>query len=202
MKDKIWRGWLKVHPLNPDTILARYMNWSPGGRMGYATSSYPEPNNISAASAWTVLKPEMIPEDGIVYRDNRTGMWIVAVDVRHVAKDKAEDWAMEQARKGAVAFWINEQVADTRPQMPMEELMDPDTVFERRGRKKGCITTQSCKPIVTPKGVFASKKLAHTAHHMSLITLNKMMQRQPELYYHISMDEYKQLLNTVDTQVS
>ena len=204
MKDKLWRGWLKVQPLNPDSTIARHMNWTVGGRFGYATSSYPEPTNITAAAAWTQIKQENIPDNAIVYQDPRTGLWIVAVDIRHVPVSECEEWSMQQARNGAIAFWINDKPCPIRPQIPPELLnnIDAENPLERRGRKKGVTQPQSCKPIITPKGAFISKKEAHLAHHMTIITLNKMMMREPDKYYHISMEEYRNMINNNDTQVS
>lgn len=204
MTDRLWRGWLKSQPLNPDSTIARHLNWSSGGRGGYATVGYPEPVNITAASAWVKLNKDNIPDDAIIYRDSKTNLWIVAVDIRFVPPDKAEDWGMEQAYNGAIAFWVNDKPCPLRQQLPPELLfnLDINNPLERRGRKKGVSQLQSCKPVVTPLGAFISKKVAHRSHNITLVTFNKLMMREPDKYYSITMEQYEEMINNSDINVS
>lgn len=192
IKIPAWRGFLRQYPLNPDGVMARHLNWTPGRRQIYSLCQYPEPDNLTAAAAWTRINQKDIPEDAIVYKDPKTNLWVITVDDRAVPKDTVDDWCSQAIRNGAVAVWINDKCKNRRPPSPRDP-DNPDEPYERRGRAKGCINLKMTKPLVTPLGPFIGKRAACVFLGMSIVKLNRLLKTNAHEYYHVSLDEYEKL---------
>ena len=179
-----WRGWLRVQPQHPDSVLSRLLDWDRRkGSQKWATCSYPEPFNLTAASCWTKLNQMTVREDAFIYRDNRTGFWVKAVACRQVSLADADDWLRQEQAAGAVAGWINDRYHAPRDPMPsMEELLEMDP-YSNRGAKRGVKNWHSFHPVKTPMGIFESKKAAQDSLQISGVRLNKLIKEKPQDYY-------------------
>lgn len=115
MKDekRQWQGWLDIVPEHPDRVLSRHINWEKG-RKDEATSEYPEPCNLVAAAAYELL-PKQLPDYALLYKDELTGLWVQAIDIRALSPDMANDWLKQQRQQGAVAIWKNPKAEPLRP---------------------------------------------------------------------------------------
>lgn len=111
-----WRGWAKINPEAPDTVLGRFTRWRKGGR--YATGAYPEPINIIAAAAYAKI-PRQLEEYSLLYLDEKTKLWVQCIDVRGHSVEEGEQWAEKEKTKGALAIWVNSAAQPLRPEEPL-----------------------------------------------------------------------------------
>jgi len=85
---KRWTGDLP-HPEAPDLMLSRAMAWTPDPQRKYSTINGLEPNNISAAVAWTKIPQDLVASDAFIYKDRKTGLWVQAVGYPLISKEHA-----------------------------------------------------------------------------------------------------------------
>ena len=116
---KVWLGDV-TNIENPDDKLCAHIRWVPDYKKKYATCIYPEPRNIIAALAFDYYPREMIKaeEECICYKDENTGLWVVAVDTRHY-KTNIKYWINNKAEQyRAVSVWKNPSAGKLKPQRP------------------------------------------------------------------------------------
>ena len=124
MMAKKWLGSARHQPEQPDIVVARHLRWTMASRHNWATVSYPEPCNLTAAAAWSQIPRDMIAREAIIYRDGPSGLWIQAVAYRLIPPDLAGAWCDLQSSMGAVATWraVNPQPARHQPTLVEAEI--------------------------------------------------------------------------------
>ena len=115
-----WRGWVKINPESPDTVIGRHTRWR-RGTLGTATGAYPEPINIVAAAAYP-LRPKKLADYCILYKDEKTNLWVQCIDVRSHSVEDGEEWLEVERFNGAVAVWSN---GDAQPLRPEPAYVEP-----------------------------------------------------------------------------
>ena len=122
------KGWLgdfsKGSPNYPDKMLAQYLGWERGtapASKQRATCKYPEPINITCASAW--LTPPDISDCkyALVYRDPASKLWIKVQAILEVPLSQIEPWRMREIKQGALLTWTNKSAKPVRPQPTLNE---------------------------------------------------------------------------------
>lgn len=121
---RVWHGYLNKYPMDPDTALARQLNWSKGYKLNLANCSYPEPINLIAASAWHKLPNVERYRHTILYYDSNTKLWVVAITLLDLSVDNLRTWMLEQFSLGAQAVWTNDAVSPARPQPAFSSMDD------------------------------------------------------------------------------
>ena len=114
---KRWTG-DSPHPEAPDLLLSRVVSWVPDSTKKYSTINGYEPNNITAAVAWTKIPPDLVASDAFIYRDKKTGLWVQAVGYPLISREQAQAWIDLQISNGAVTSWYNQYAQPRLPQKP------------------------------------------------------------------------------------
>lgn len=114
---KRWTG-LSPHPEAPDLVLSRAVSWTPDSTKKYSTINGYEPNNITAAVAWTKIPNDLIASDAFIYKDKKTGLWVQAVGYPLIPRELAQAWIELQINNGAVGSWYNRYAQPRLPQKP------------------------------------------------------------------------------------
>jgi len=114
---KKWTGDFP-HPEAPDLVLSRAVSWVPDGTKKYSTINGLEPNNITAAAAWTKIPPDLVASDAFIYKDRRTGLWVQAVGHPLITGKQARAWIDLQTANGASHTWFNQYAQPRLPQKP------------------------------------------------------------------------------------
>lgn len=127
---KKWMGrW--PYPEAPDLVLSRVVNWTPDSQKKYSTINGYEPNNITAAVAWTKIPKDLIASDAFIYKDKLTGLWVQAVGYPLIPKEKSQDWIDLQMSNGAESYWINRQAQPRLPQKPYTQREIPAKTIDQ-----------------------------------------------------------------------
>ena len=114
---KKWTGSLP-HPEAPDQVLSALVKWTPDSQKKYSTINGYEPNNITAAVAWTKIPPDLVASDAFIYKDKKTKLWIQAVGYPLIPKEQAQAWIELQLANGAQRSWYNQYAQPRLPQKP------------------------------------------------------------------------------------
>jgi len=114
---KKWTG-NGLCPDAPDLVLGRLVGWVPDSTKKYSTINGYEPNNITAAVAWTKIPKDLVASDAFIYRDKKTGLWVQAVGYPLIPKEQAQAWIDLQMVNGALSSWYNQYAQPRLPQKP------------------------------------------------------------------------------------
>ena len=114
---KKWSG-IGPHPKAPDIVLSALLKWVPDSTKKYSTINGYEPNNITAAAAWTKIPPDLVASDAFIYKDNKTGLWVQAVGYPLITGKQARAWIDLQTANGATYTWFNQYAQPRLPQKP------------------------------------------------------------------------------------
>ena len=114
---KRWSGVMLV-PQAPDLVLSALVKWVPDNSKKYSTLNGYEPNNITAAAAWTKIPSDLIASDAFIYKDKKTGLWVQAVGYPLIPLEKVKDWVDLQMANGAEQYWTNLNAVPRLPQKP------------------------------------------------------------------------------------
>ena len=114
---KKWSGGIPC-PEAPDLVLSALMRWVPDSAKKYSTINGYEPNNITAAVAWTKIPNDLIASDALIYKDKKTKLWIQAVGYPLIPAGQAKSWVDLQMSNGAIRFWTNLNALPRLPQKP------------------------------------------------------------------------------------
>ena len=126
---RVWHGYLKRYPADPDSYLARHIAWSRGFKVGVATAPYPEPLNLIAAAAWLYLPANLGYQHVLIYYDTATQLWVTAIGIRDLSVDQLETWILEQFSRGAQAVWTNDGAQAPRLQPSLVSKDDEPGTF-------------------------------------------------------------------------
>ena len=105
-------------PESPDQVLSALVKWVPDSSKRYSTINGLEPNNITAAVAWTKIPPDLVASDAFIYKDRKTGLWIQAVGYPLITREQAKSWIDLQISSGAQRSWFNQYAVPRLPQKP------------------------------------------------------------------------------------
>jgi hypothetical protein len=105
-------------PESPDQVLSALVKWIPDSSKKYSTINGLEPNNITAAVAWTKIPADLIASDAFIYKDRKTKLWIQAVGYPLIPKEQAQTWIDLQISAGAQRSWYNQYAQPRLPQKP------------------------------------------------------------------------------------
>ena len=105
-------------PEAPDQVLSALVKWVPDSSKKYSTINGLEPNNITAAVAWTRIPEDLVASDAFIYKDRKTGLWIQAVGYPLIPKEQAKSWIDLQMSSGAQRSWFNQYAHPRLPQKP------------------------------------------------------------------------------------
>jgi hypothetical protein len=114
---KKWSG-NYPHPEAPDQVLSALVKWVPDSTKKYSTINGYEPNNITAAAAWTKIPPDLVASDAFIYKDKKTGLWVQAVGYPLITKKQSKSWIDLQMANGAQQYWVNQYAIPRMPQKP------------------------------------------------------------------------------------
>lgn len=99
---------MPAHPLDPDLVLSRHTKWVRDPSYRFSTLDGPEPDNLTAASAWPGPIPDnALAHEAFIYKDKHTNLWIQAVPWNVVPAQEIVSWNDMQRALGAVAVWYN-----------------------------------------------------------------------------------------------
>lgn len=105
-------------PEAPDQVLSALVKWTPDSTKKYSTINGLEPNNITAAVAWTKIPPDLVASDAFIYKDKKTKLWIQAVGYPLIPREQAQAWIELQISNGAQRSWYNQYAQPRLPQKP------------------------------------------------------------------------------------
>jgi hypothetical protein len=105
-------------PESPDQVLSALVKWIPDSTKRYSTINGLEPNNITAAVAWTKIPRDLVASDAFIYKDNKTGLWVQAVGYPLITREQAKSWIDLQLANGAQKSWFNQYAQPRLPQKP------------------------------------------------------------------------------------
>jgi hypothetical protein len=114
---KKWSGILPG-PQAPDLVLSALVKWVPDSAKKYSTINGYEPNNITAAAAWTKIPEDLVASDAFIYKDKKTGLWIQAVGYPLIPREQVKSWVDLQMSSGAKRYWTNLNALPRLPQKP------------------------------------------------------------------------------------
>ena len=114
---KKWSGTNLPLPEAPDVVLSRLVQWTPDSTKRYSSLNGYEPNNITAAVAWTKIPNDLVASDAFIYKDKPTGLWIQAVGYPLISVQQVKSWIDLQMSAGAVQYWTN---LNAHPRLPMK----------------------------------------------------------------------------------
>lgn len=135
IRKKTWLGFDKdSEPIDPDLVLAKLLDWQRGTQKGNtATSSYPEPINLTAASVWTKCPINHSDRSAFIYYDRKFTIWIKAVAVNEVGLDDIDRWCDRERSLGALAVWINRRAEPARKKLTFNEQDDEPGTMNNAG---------------------------------------------------------------------
>jgi len=133
MTTKIRKKWMGIspHPEAPDIMLSRAVNWAPDFQKKYSTINGYEPNNITAAVAWTTIPKDLIASDAFIYKDKLTGLWVQAVGYPLITREQAQSWIELQLSNGAQGYWYNQYAVPRLPQKPYTQREVPAKTIDQ-----------------------------------------------------------------------
>lgn len=102
----------------PDLVLSILVKWVPDSARKYSTINGYEPNNLTAAAAWTKIPRDLIASDAFIYKDKKTGLWVQAVGYPLISVKQAQAWIDLQMVNGAQQYWVNLNAIPRLPQKP------------------------------------------------------------------------------------
>ncbi len=137
---RVWHGYLKRYPADPDTTLARHINWNRGYKPHEATAMYPEPLNLTAAVAWSRPQINNKYRHAIHYYDAPTKLWVMVLGILDVTIDELPEWILEQFSLGAMAVWTNDHALPVRPQPSYSSLDNEPGTFGSSSRDPVTLT--------------------------------------------------------------
>jgi len=105
-------------PEAPDQVLSALVKWVPDSTKRYSTINGLEPNNITAAVAWTRIPTDLVASDAFIYKDRKTKLWIQAVGYPLIPREQAKSWIDLQMVNGAQRSWFNQYAQPRLPQKP------------------------------------------------------------------------------------
>ena len=114
---KKWTGDFP-RPEAPDQVLSALVKWVPDSSKKYSTINGLEPNNITAAVAWTRIPADLVASDAFIYKDRKTRLWIQAVGYPLITREQAKSWIDLQMSHGAQRSWFNQYAQPRLPQKP------------------------------------------------------------------------------------
>lgn len=121
-----WLGFDKnIQPRRPDMVLVKLLAWERGSyNSKTSTCSYPEPINLTAASAWLEF-PKNIPERySFIYFDEDVNLWVKTMAINEVGLADIDDWCRQEQLQGAMAVWVNRRAEPSRPRPTLNDLDD------------------------------------------------------------------------------
>jgi hypothetical protein len=127
---KKWSG-NGISPIAPDLALSVYMQWKQDPARRYSSINGYEPNNITAAAAWTLIPNDLIASDAVIYRDKKTNLWVQAVGYPLIPREKTKDWIELQMAHGAVQYWTNQYAQPRLPLKPYTQIETPGKVIDQ-----------------------------------------------------------------------
>lgn len=99
---------MPAQALDPDLVLSRHTKWVRDPSYRYSTLDGAEPDNLTAASAWSGPIPDnALSREAFIYLDKNTNLWIQAVPWNIVPAQEILRWNDMQRALGAVAVWYN-----------------------------------------------------------------------------------------------
>ena len=118
-----WRGLIQSMPQEPDLYLAKQLAWARPNNKKYAvaSSTYPEPDNLTAAAAFEKLPRDLVPKEGLIYKDVSTGLWVIVVAIKLIPLDQIQAWCDMMYGAGACALWYNPRAVAARKQLDWNE---------------------------------------------------------------------------------
>jgi len=114
---KKWSGDFP-RPEAPDQVLSALVKWVPDSTKKYSTINGYEPNNFTAAVAWTKIPADLVASDAFIYRDRKTRLWVQAVGYPLITREQAQAWIELQLANGAQRSWYNQYAVPRLPQKP------------------------------------------------------------------------------------
>jgi hypothetical protein len=114
---KKWYG-CEVDPAAPDLVLSKAVGWVPDHQRKYSTINGYEPNNLTAAVAWTKIPADLVASDAFIYRDKNTDLWVQTVGYPLINKQQSRAWIDLQMNAGAQGYWTNQYAIPRLPQKP------------------------------------------------------------------------------------
>ena len=127
---KKWTGDFP-RPEAPDQVLSALVKWVPDSTKRYSTINGYEPNNITAAVAWTKIPQDLVASDAFIYKDRKTGLWIQAVGYPLIPREQAQSWIDLQISNGAVTSWYNQYAQPRLPQKPYTQREVPGKTIDK-----------------------------------------------------------------------
>ena len=123
---RIWQGDCQLEqPANPVVSLAKHLDWHRAQNNRHlANCSYPEPINLTGASAWLKIPRHNLERHAIIYQDALTKLWIKAVAINEVPVNNITQWRQQQLDLGAELVWINPYAEAVRQQPTLNDLDD------------------------------------------------------------------------------
>jgi len=119
------------HPEAPDLVLSRAVSWTPDPQRKYSTINGLEPNNITAAAAWTKIPEDLVACDAFIYRDKKTKLWVQAVGYPLIPREQAQAWIDLQITNGAHTSWFNQYAQPRLPQKPYTQREVPAKTIDQ-----------------------------------------------------------------------
>jgi hypothetical protein len=116
---KKWSGKTLPQPELPSLVLSRLTQWTPDSSKKYSTLNGYEPNNLTAAVAWTKIPDDLVASDAFIYKDKLTGLWIQAVGYPLIGIESIQTWIDLQMSQGACQYWTNLNAQPRLPQKPL-----------------------------------------------------------------------------------
>jgi hypothetical protein len=142
-KKKLWQGdYAGSQPASPVLVLARHIDWQRAQNNRHmASCSYPEPINLTGASAWTSIPRDNLERTAIIYRCSYTNLWIKLVAVNEVPVCELSQWTQQQFDQGAVLVWVNIYAESARQQPCLNDL-DTEPGTQNKGLDPLCLTVR------------------------------------------------------------
>jgi len=127
---KKWLG-AGPHPRAPDLVLSMLVQWQPDFTKKYSTLNGYEPNNFTAAAAWTKIPADLVASDAFIYLDRETGLWVQAVGYPLISKEQVNGWVDLQLSSGAKLAWTNLNGEPRLPQKPYTQREIPAKTLDK-----------------------------------------------------------------------
>jgi len=127
---KKWSG-CSIDPAAPDLVLSRAVGWAPDHQRKYSTINGYEPNNLTAAVAWTKIPKDLVASDAFIYLDKSTNLWVQAVGYPLINKEQSRDWIDLQMNAGAQGFWTNQYAIPRLPQKSYTQRETPQKSIDQ-----------------------------------------------------------------------
>lgn len=141
---RAWHGYLDKYPAHPDAVLSRLIQWNRGYKPNIATAAYPEPINLIAASAWKAKPIIQDYQHALIFLDEITNYWIIAIGTLDLSSSNLQTWMLEQFSLGACAVWTNSNALLPR-QQPTYDSLDDEPGTTTHGSKDPITLTYRLK---------------------------------------------------------